>query len=312
MRALKLFIQHVGGHIRLREVSPRHAESFIASRLRQKLAPATVNKDIRTLKRVFNLAIHPREYLLQGSNPFRSVKPRKHAEKPKRFVAPEEFRALMNAAENDWWRALLTVAYATGLRRGEILNLTWNDIDFAGHCVRVSPKNNTDQLLAWEPKDHECRIIPAPHQVMPLLADLRAGSEEECPYPFLGKRRWSRILWQRRQGNWRDDKTLVNNVDRKFRALRTKAGVAHCTLHDLRRSCITNWACELPAHVVQKLAGHSDIKTTQKYYLIVRQEDLERARNVMSRVLGNDETHPASKAQSIAANPISRKVEGDN
>jgi len=310
MRALKLLIQQVGGPIRLGEVSPRHAESFIASRLRRKLAPATVNKDIRTLKRVFNLAIQPRGYLPQGSNPFRNVKPRKYAEKPKRFVSPAEFGALMNATENNWWRALLTVAYATGLRRGEILNLTWNDIDFEGHCVRVSPKTNTDQLLEWEPKDHECRIIPAPHQVMRLLMDLRAESPDECPYPFLGKRRWLHILRQRREGSWRDDKALVNNVDRKFRALRTNAKVVHCTLHDLRQSCITHWACELPAHVVQKLAGHSDIKTTQKYYLIVRQEDLERARNVTSRVLGNDQIRPASKAHPVAANLISQKVEG--
>jgi len=312
MRALELFIQHVGGHIRLRDVAPRHAESFIAARLQDELAAATVNKDIRTLKRVFNLAIQPRGYLLQGSNPFRSIKPRKHTEKPKRFVSPEEFRALMNAAANSWWRALLTVAYATGLRRGEILNLTWQDIDFAGQHVHVSPKNHTDQLLAWEPKDHECRIIPAPLQVVRFLMNLQAESEKECPYAFLGKRRWLHILRQRREGSWRDDKALVNNVDRKFRALRTKARVAHCTLHDLRRSCLTHWACELPAHVVQKLAGHSDIKTTQKYYLIVRQEDLERAQNVTSRVLGNHQTHPASKAHPVAANLISRKVEGDS
>ena len=146
---------------------------------------------------------------------------------------------------------------------------------------------------------------------MRLLMDLRAESEDECPYPFLGKRRWLHILRQRREGSWRDDKALVNNVDRKFRALRTKAGVTHCTLHDLRRSCITNWACELPAYVVQKLAGHSDIKTTQKYYLIVRQEDLERARNVMSRVLGNDQTRPTPQPGPAVTSPVNRKADGD-
>ncbi|MFC1737588.1 hypothetical protein ACFL1G_00880 [Planctomycetota bacterium] len=40
-------------------------------------------------------------------------------------------------------------------------------------------------------------------------------------------------------------------------------------MQDFRRSCITNWVRELPIHVVQKLAGHSDIKTTRLYYLSV-------------------------------------------
>jgi len=33
-------------------------------------------------------------------------------------------------------------------------------------------------------------------------------------------------------------------------------------VEDLRRSCITNWAKELPAHVAQRLAGHSSLETT--------------------------------------------------
>ncbi|MHC4538803.1 MAG: hypothetical protein ACYS74_03360 [Planctomycetota bacterium] len=45
-------------------------------------------------------------------------------------------------------------------------------------------------------------------------------------------------------------------------------------------------------HAVQKLAGHSDIKTTQRYYLAVREGDLEKARQVQSEILGNDLTDP--------------------
>jgi len=55
---------------------------------------------------------------------------------------------------------------------------------------------------------------------------------------------------------------------------------------------MTNWARNLPTHVVQKLADHSDIKTTQKYYLVVQKEDLEKARQVQSRILGSDLTDP--------------------
>jgi len=54
----------------------------------------------------------------------------------------------------------------------------------------------------------------------------------------------------------------------------------------LRRSCITNWARHLPIHVVQQLAGHSDINTTQQYYLSVRAEDVVQAQAVQQSLLG--------------------------
>jgi integrase len=284
-RALRLLGEHVGQKTQLQSVSPRHAESFIASRLASGLEPATVNKDIRTLKRLFNLAIEPRGYLLEGTNPFRHLKQRKKAEKPKRYIAPQEYRALMDGAASSWWRALFAVAYGAGLRRGEMLNLIWSDVDFEGQQIAVAPKRQTEGLLAWEPKDHECRLIPVPEEVLRPLADLQADCEEGCPYILLPKGRWRHILEKRGKGQWAEDGALVNNLTRKLAALRKKAGVSAWTLHDLRRSCLTNWARELPVHVVQKLAGHSDIKTTQKYYLIVQPEDMNKARLVNARIL---------------------------
>jgi len=61
--------------------------------------------------------------------------------------------------------------------------------------------------------------------------------------------------------------------------------VAERTLHDLRRSAITNWARHLPIQVVQQLAGHSDISTTRKYYLTVRPEDMISANKVLNSIL---------------------------
>jgi hypothetical protein len=54
----------------------------------------------------------------------------------------------------------------------------------------------------------------------------------------------------------------------------------------MRRSCITNWAKHLPIHVVKQLAGHSDIRTTQRYYLSVQPEDVVRAKAVQASIVG--------------------------
>jgi hypothetical protein len=62
-------MKHVGGETKLQNISSRYAESFAATRLTSSVEPATVDKDIRTLKRLFNLAIEPRGYPPEGAIP---------------------------------------------------------------------------------------------------------------------------------------------------------------------------------------------------------------------------------------------------
>jgi len=78
---------------------------------------------------------------------------------------------------------------------------------------------------------------------------------------------------------------LVNNLLRRFKTICRGAGAGIYTLHDLHRSCITNWARHLPIFVVQQLAGHSGIRTIQRYYLLVQQQDLRSVRAVQSSLL---------------------------
>ena len=54
----------------------------------------------------------------------------------------------------------------------------------------------------------------------------------------------------------------------------------------MRRSYITNWASDLPIHVVQELAGHSDIQTTKDYYLSVPREIQARVREIQAKMVG--------------------------
>jgi len=117
MRALKLFENFIGSEAEVTGIKPRHAEAFISCRLALGLTVATVNKDIRTLRRIFNLAIDPRGYLHEGQNPFRKIKQRKKSEHAIRYVEITEYQAMLNATDSLWWKALFSIAYGSGLRR---------------------------------------------------------------------------------------------------------------------------------------------------------------------------------------------------
>ena len=284
-RALRFFKNFIGGSVLLSKIKPRHAEAFIAHRLSTVPSVSTVNKDIRTLRSIFNLAIEPRGYLPEGQNPFAKIKKRKTTESKIRYVEVKEYRALANEAKDVWWNALISIAYASGLRRNEILHLTWADIDFENQQIYINPKKETAETIEWEPKDHEKRVLPMADETVQLLVDLQTQAEEGFPYIFISPERFKRIRERQKVGKWNPRSEIINNLRKNFHAIRRRAGVTECTLHDLRRSAITNWASQLPIQVVQQLAGHSDITTTRKYYLTVRSEDMVSANKVVNSIL---------------------------
>ena len=285
VRALRMLQRFIGKEVLLQRITSRDAKAFVASRIAAGLKTGTVNKDIRTLKRVFNLAIDPRGYLRDGQNPFAKIRERRQSAKSIRYVTVTEYRALMESAGSRWWKALLSTAYCCGLRRSEILHLTWADIDFDAQRVRISPKEDGSQTIRWEPKDHQHRVVPMSDETAQFLVDMQVDAPAGMPYVFIPPARFGRIKARLETGRWNDRKAVINNLTRGFEVIRCRAGVSKCTPHDLRRSAITNWAQELPVQVVQKFAGHSNIATTRKYYLSVRAEDVQRASQLMNRLM---------------------------
>jgi len=285
-RALELFENFIGGSFALSRIRPRHAEAFIADCLASnEVSNGTVNKWIRTLRGIFNLAIEPRGYLAEGQNPFAKIKKRNITEKPIRYVDLLEYSALMDAAAKLWWKTFLSIAYGSGLRRNEILHLTWADVDIGQHRIEVRAKKPTAEILKWEPKSRKNRTVPMSDESAKLLVDMQVNSPEFHPYIFVSPERLDRIKKRRRAGKWHARSEVVNNLGERFSTIRRHANVAECTMHDLRRSAITNWAGQLPIQVVQALAGHSNITTTRKYYLAVRPEDFDSASKVLNLVL---------------------------
>ena len=166
------------------------------------------------------------------------------------------------------------MAYCGGLRLGEILNLTWADIDFEQEMLQVSPKPAGPDTVGWTPKDKDVRVVPLPTPVVSVLTSLQNAAPEGQVYVFVtakGPRKGSRI---NRANCWRD-----------FQAIRRRAGIPKCTMHDLRKSYCTNLSAKVPMHVVQELAGHSDIRTTRRYYVQMRPEFLQVARQAAEATL---------------------------
>lgn len=135
-------------------------------------------------------------------------------------------------------------------------------------------KHGQKDTRDWTPKDKDARVVPMPMPVMNLLTALQLSAADGQVYLFVvGK------------GPNEGKPMPRNNVWRDFGAVRRRAGVPPCSLHDLRRSFCTNISGAVPMHVVQELAGHSDIRTTRRFYLKVEPKLMEAAREALEVTL---------------------------
>ena len=155
-------------------------------------------------------------------------------------------------------------------------------------------ESDAGTLEAWQPKDRDSRSIPVPTETIDLLTRMQAEAPEGSAYVFVAPERIEWVTAKRQAGTWTEGQDVLNNLDRDLKRIANAARVKDVSLHDLRRSCISNWARKLPTPVVQQLAGHADIKTTMRYYISVREHDLQRARDVASEALACANVAPTS------------------
>jgi hypothetical protein len=114
-------------------------------------------------------------------NPFQGLRQEKVGQKAWHHVSPAEYRKLIEAAPSLQWRGMISLGYYCGLRLGEVLNLTWCDVDFEQHRVRVVRKNASECRAAWVPKDKDMRIVPLPDQAVPDTLQNHEGADPVSP-----------------------------------------------------------------------------------------------------------------------------------
>jgi integrase len=114
-----------------------------------KRSPATVNRYLEVLNRLFTVAV--REWRLVDRNPVRDVAKKKEPRGRIRFLSDDEREALLLACETSTWpglRPLVMLAITTAARRGELINLKWTDIDLkAGEAFVRETKNDEPRVL---------------------------------------------------------------------------------------------------------------------------------------------------------------------
>ena len=287
--AMNDFIRIIG-NIDFRNVTLAHGELYRQSCLDRGNSKATVSKKLRAIKRLFQLAVNrkqldesPLQYIAMPKASKKKINVYSDAQCRRIQKAAQEYAAKLNAKRSVKWDLLITVALATAMRRAELLNCTWGDVDFEAQTIEVHPKRDTKETWEWLVKDADHRTLPLTEEIVRMLVDHQAQQPERYPYVFVLTARYDyikNVLRPRGKRTLTDSRLkVVNNFRRQFNKILRKAGVKKGTFHDFRRTAISMWfANGMSEHDVMVLAGHASFATTHEFYLAVADDLVNRAR----------------------------------
>jgi integrase len=119
-------------------------------------------------------------------NPCKAVKLPRAERREMDFLRPEEVRSLLGAFTDDEMHALFTTAVMTGMRRGELLVLQWDDIDFNASVIRVRRSVSSGQIQT--PKTEKSRrAIQVGGALLKIPKEHKLRTGKRSPFVFTRK-----------------------------------------------------------------------------------------------------------------------------
>lgn len=238
------------GTLRIESIGPARIERWRDEQVTEHgLSRRNANKLLAILHGIFEYAVRKHGLL---SNPVKDVEKLRESYDAARFdfYSPEEIRELVAKASDAQDGVLYLTAAFSGLRRGELIALLWEDVDFENHSIRVW--ENVTQRERGLPKSRKSRTVPMVNDVAGALKGLKARElhiQPEDPV-FAGE-----------NGEPIDGSALR----RRYIIALDRAGLRFLRFHDLRHTFGSLAINRASIVQVQAWMGHADIKTTMRY-----------------------------------------------
>jgi site-specific recombinase XerD len=253
--SLNRFLKVIGNRP-LSQITVKEADIYKTERLKKSLSGVSVNIELRTLKAAFNVALRWREL---KTNPFQGIKQVKMPEQQPTYLSKEDFQKLILIIKENWLKELIIFAVLTGLRRGELVNLRWQDVDLKKRSLTIQSS------LSFRTKYGKMRTIPLSEVAYQILLAKQNRAFGEYVFTLNGKR------------------VMDTWISHKFKYYVYEAKLDNDKLHfHSLRHTFASWLVQDGVNIyeVQKLLGHSSIKVTEVYSHLASSE----LRNAVDRI----------------------------
>jgi integrase len=228
------------------------------------LSKASVQRQLTTLKTIMNDA---KRAGLVRQNPCDGAKKLKGIEPRQRYLEVDEANKLIAASAQvaPWMPDFLAWLLHSGMRRGEALGLTWDDIRKVGDLIFVSIHN----VKTGKPRFISCS--PAMATILERCKKARPDEKRIFPIPLIA-------------------------LKRKMKLLREKAGIQDIRLHDLHRTNATHLArAGVDLRTLSGRIGHRDLTMLHSVYSVFSKDD--QAADAAQAIFGDYSIEPEDVAE---------------
>ncbi len=262
------------GNRKVREISHADLEAFKLARLRtpkrngQQRTIASVNRELEQMRAILNFAVRQGVIAVSPFKKGEQLVERAAENSRERVLSFEEEERLLAACtgRRAHLRALIIAALDTGLRRGELFKLEWQDVDFTARLVRVraiNAKTNKPREVAMTVR---------------LFDELMRLNEEPMSELVFG---------------------IQTNVKRSFGSVCKAAGIEGLRFHDLRHSCVTRLIEAGMQHTeAMKVSGHTTLSMLNRY-LNVNLDTSRRAADALDALRAQREAENFSSGEYV-------------
>jgi integrase len=241
----KKLIAHFGDSL-LKDISQAMVEAYKQGRVSaisyrgKATKPATVNREITTLKTIFNKAVRNGK---AERNPAQWVRHLKENNARDRILSPKEYTRLLAHCPAHL-KPIIKLAYHTAMRRGEILSLSWGQMDLKEGFIKLAPKDT---------KTNEGRLVPLNAELIELFRSMPRGLPMTPVFVYQGH-------------------SLVE-IKRSFATACDRAGIKDFTFHDLRHTAINNWRLQGHDYFrIMAASGHKTMNVFKRYNTVDKEE----------------------------------------
>ena len=263
------------------EITPKVIENYKENRLKTQcgtkeidgvkipkyVSSSTVNREIGVLSKIFSLAI-ANGYT--NINPVKDVKKLRVANKLERHLSVEEEKRMFQVCDDDftfldipkeeqeklsrrhngehaYLKSILIMALNTGMRKSEILNMTWDCVNF-----------DKNEISSLQTKNGKKNTIPMSSKLRQTLLEMyktQSGNKYVFTNPMTG--------------------TKYNDIKRGFNTVCKLAKVEKLRFHDLRHTAATRMVdAGIPLPVVKQILNHANIQTTMRYAHTMKEQEI--------------------------------------
>lgn len=265
---IRCYIKPALGDILLKSLRAEHVQKMINDMLTSGLSPKNIRDTFNNINAAMKMAVKTR---LISYNPCEGVVLPKMKKYRAKVYDSSTMHTLLEAAYGTEMYLPILLLITVGLRRGELLALRWEDIDFDNNLLKVR-KNmvcGENGVIIKDPKSEAgIRDIHIGDDVVKVLREARIQYMEDALAYGKGFQNLGFII---RQAD--GSPIMPNSMTRKWSRFVKRIGLEKIRLHDLRHSNATALIqAGVNPRVVQQRLGHSDVNITLNTYTHVLPE----------------------------------------